>query len=91
MYIEHIGTTGVGSNIINKYKTSKNGHNCYRDLKAHFMNTSYLENKATTAEANIKNASYHGERHNFTLQSYYDIFTIAFNDLSQAWRAIQYQ
>ena len=44
LFIEHVGTTGVGSDVVNRYKRSKDGHSCYRDLNNHFKNESYLNN-----------------------------------------------
>ena len=84
LFIEHIGTTGPGSDIINQFKRSQHGRNCYLALRNHFMNATYLETKAQVARRNIRNATYHGDRRTFTLQTYYEIFSSAFNDLEYA-------
>ena len=84
LYVEHIGTTGMGSSTINAHKRTRNGRQCYLDLNSHHRNTTYLDNLATAANATISAASYHGQRRNFTLESYYNIMTTGFNDLSLA-------
>ena len=81
LFVEHIGTTSLGSSIINKHSNTRNGRNCYIDFKSHFANATYLQNKATSANQSLTNASYHGIRHNFAIEIYYNIMTIAFNDL----------
>ena len=82
LFVEHIGTTGLGSSIINKHSNTRNGRSCYRDFKLHFANATYLQNKATAANLTIANAAYHGIRRNFTIETYYSIMTTAFNDLA---------
>ena len=84
LFIEHIGTTGTGSSIINKFKTNRNGHLCYHEFKSHFANATYLQNKATSANAAITAACYQGIRRNFTIETYYTIMTNAFNNLTLA-------
>ena len=53
LFIEHIGTTSTGSSIVNKFKRNRNGYLCYLEFKSHFANATYLQNKATTANADI--------------------------------------
>ena len=84
LFIEHIGTIGTGSSIINKFKTSRNGYLCFKEFKSHFANETYLQNKATTANAAISGACYQGIRRNFMIETYYTIMTNAFNNLSLA-------
>ena len=84
LFVEHIGTTGVGSAFINKYESTRNGYAVYRDLKQHYANSTYLQNKATAANHAIQNAFYHGPRKNFTIKTYYTIMSNAFNDLNNA-------
>ena len=74
LFVEHIGTTGAGSDIVNRFKRNQHGRNCYTALRNHFMNATYLETKAQLARRNIRNAAYHGDRRTFTLQTYYAIF-----------------
>ena len=38
LMVQRIGSTGVGSNIVNKFQISKNGRQCHVELKAHFQN-----------------------------------------------------
>ena len=76
--VQHIGTTGVGSNIVNTYKSSRN------DLVDHFKNDTYLENKATAANKSIVEAKYYGDRRNFTLETYYAIMSQNFLALDEA-------
>ena len=84
LFVEHLGTTGVGSAFVNKYETSRNGYKVYQDLKQHYANSTYLQNKATAANHAIQNAFYHGPRKNFTIETYYTIMINAFNDLNNA-------
>ena len=84
LFIEHIGTTGTGSSIVNKFKTNRNGYLCYNEFKSHFANATYLQNKATSANASITAACYQGVRRNFTIETYYTIMSNAFNNLSIA-------
>lgn len=62
LVVQHIGSTGVGSNIVNQYKISKNGRQCYIELKAHFHNTSYIENNAAAANKTLSECKYYGDR-----------------------------
>ena len=84
LFVQYIGTSGIGSNTVKKYAASRNGRQCHIDLRSHFRNDSYLENKATNATATIQQAHYRGDRRQFTLESYYTIMTTAFNDLEIA-------
>ena len=84
LFVEHVGTESHGSNIVNKFKTSKDGYRCYHEFDAHFRNDAYLENKATIATQAMNAAVYRGDRKNFSLETYYSIMSNAFNDLSQA-------
>ena len=84
LLVQHIGSTGTGSNIIKKYKDNKNGRKCYMDIKFHFQNGAYRENMATAAENALREAKYYGDRRNFTLESYYTIMTNCFNNLELA-------
>ena len=84
LLVQHVGTTGTGSNIITRHKNSKNGRKCYVELKNHFMTESYGETKAQNAEKSIRDLTYSGEKRFFTIETYYDIFTKAFNDLDDA-------
>ena len=84
LLVQHVGTTGTGSNIITRHKSSKNGRKCYVELKGHFKTASYEETKARSAEKKISDANYFGERRNFNIETYYDVFAKAFNDLDDA-------
>jgi hypothetical protein len=84
LFIQHIGTTGTGSSIVNKFKTSRNGYLCFNEFKSHFANATYLQNKATSANAAITAACYLGVRRNFTIETYYTIMSNAFNNLALA-------
>jgi hypothetical protein len=87
LYVQHIGTTGIGSTIVNRYKRNKDGYRCFLELNQHFNNSTYKQNRATTANTNIANASYRGDRHRFTIETYYTIMTTAFNELEEAGAA----
>ena len=84
LFVQHIGTTGPGSTFVNKYDRSRNGYACFCDLKSHYANATYLQNKATAANNAIQNAHYNGQRNRFTIETYYNIMTNAFNDLNNA-------
>lgn len=87
LLVQHVGTTGTGSNIVRKHQTNKNGRSCYSEIKSHFQNASYKENLASAAENKIRDAKYYGDRRNFTLETYYTVMTGAFNDLQLAGTA----
>ena len=53
LYVEHIGTTGHGSNTVNRFKQSRNGFLCHRDFVQHYANRAYLDNRATNANKAI--------------------------------------
>ena len=84
LFVEKIGTTGPGSDIINCFKHSQNVRDCHTALRSHFMNATCLETKAQQACQKIRNAAYQGDRRTFTFQKYYEIFSTAFNDLEYA-------
>ena len=84
LFVQHIGTTGPGSTFVNKYERSRNGYACYCDIKSHYANATYLQNKAAAANNTIQNAHYNGQRNRFTIETYYNIMTNAFNDLNNA-------
>ena len=84
LLVQHVGTSGTGSNIIARHKSTKNGRQCYLELKGHFKTASYEETKARSAEKQISDANYFGERRNFSMETYYNIFAKAFNDLDDA-------
>ena len=83
LLVQHIGSTGTGSNMVAKYKKVKNGRKAYLELKSHFKTASYEETKASAAQTVLKNAHFDGARR-FTLQNYYDLITKAFVDLDEA-------
>lgn len=84
LYVEHIGTTGHGSNTVNRFKQTRNGFQCHRAFLEHYANRAYLDNRATNANKAIANAVYHGPKRNFTIETYYFIMSAAFNDLDNA-------
>ena len=84
LLVQHIGTTGVGSNIVIKYKVTKDGRACYVELKRHFQNATYIENKATAANKVIAETKYYGDRRHFTLETYYTLMSQAFLELDSA-------
>ena len=87
LYVEHIGTQGIGSSTINKHKRSKNGYKCHLDFCQHYANKSYQDNKAQTALQNIAGAVYNGPKRNFNIETYYTIMSNAFNDLDTSGTA----
>ena len=87
LFIEHVGTEGYGSDIVNKFQASKNGYACYLAFNAHFKNDAYLENMAASANKAIQNAVYKGDRQHFTLETYYTIMSRSFNELAKAGNA----
>ena len=87
LFVEHVGSEGVGSDIVNQFKNSRNGHACYNAFNAHFKNALFLENKAAAATNSMNNAVYKGDCQHFTLETYYGIMSKAFNDLELAGAA----
>ena len=84
LLVEHIGTTGCGSNLVIKHKRFKDSRRCYRELKSHFHNEAYKQNLATPANNSPSEVKYYGERRNFLLETYYDIMSKNFNMLELA-------
>ena len=87
LFVQHVGTKLISSNIVKQFKTSKDGYRCYHAFEAHFKNDAYLENKATIADQAIQNAQYSVDRKTFTMESYYIVMSNVFNDLSQSGAA----
>jgi hypothetical protein len=83
LYVEHIGTTGIGSSVVNRHASTQNGRRCHLDFILHYNNATHLENNATDANASIDKAVYLGTRRNFTIETYYSIFSEAFNTLNR--------
>ena len=79
LYLQYIGTEGIGSNIVTKYKTSKNGYLLHKDFKRHFANDTYLQNKATAAASVLRTLVYKGDRTHFKIEDYYTRITQCFN------------
>ena len=61
LFVEHV----VGSDIVNKFKSTKDGQSCYYAFDAHIRNALFLENKATSATNSLHNAVYKGEQQFF--------------------------
>ena len=87
LYVEHIGTSDIGSSIVNRFNTTRNGRQCHLDFINHYANSTHIENKATEANNILKNTVYLGVRRNFTIETYYTRFSTAFNKLSKCGRA----
>ena len=84
LLVQHVGTEkGPGCNIIIRYKRTKNGRQCYLELKAHFKTEAHEQTKALKASNTIKNAHYNGNRR-FTIEDYYSTMTRSFNTLDDA-------
>ena len=81
LLLEHIGTTGCGSNLVIKHNRFKDGRRCYMGLKSHFHNEAYKQNLVTAASKSLSEVKYYGERRNFSLETYYDIMSKNFNML----------
>ena len=64
MLVEHIGTTGWGSNLVIKHKRLKDGRRRYMELKSHFHNEAYKQNLLTAANKSLSEVKYYGERRN---------------------------
>ena len=43
-FVEHVASKGIGSDVVNRYKLTKDGYFCYHAFQAHFRSESYLEN-----------------------------------------------
>ena len=84
LFVQYIGTTGHGSNLVTKYKTNQNGYQLYVDFKNHYHNEAYLGNQASAANQSLAKLQYKGERQFFNIETYYSRMTKAFNDLQNA-------
>ena len=87
LYSQYIGTKGFGSNIINKYHSTKNCRKCQQEFELHFRTDAYLTNKPTAATSMMNSAVYNGDCRNFIFESYYTIILKAFNGLSASGSA----
>ena len=84
LYVQHIGTSGTGSNVVNAHRLTQNGRECFMDINNHYRNQSFRDTLASKAQQSIERAHYDGDRRNFTLESFYNIMVNAFNDLESA-------
>ena len=84
LLVQHIGTCRCGSDSITKYKPSKNGRTCHLEIKSHFYNSTHLQNLATSSNRSLDKAQYYVKRRTLTIETYYDIMSHSFNNLSQA-------
>lgn len=82
LYLQYIGTTGHGANIVKRFQTRKQGYQLHLAFVQHFANTTYLENKATQAESDIQKLTYSGDKTRFKLEDYYNRMTACFDDLA---------
>ena len=82
--LEHIGTEGADSDVVNCFERSRDGCAYYQALDDHFCNKVYLENVASAAEQKFSTAAYRGDRRTFTIESYYSTFSECFNHLDHA-------
>ncbi|GFH50692.1 predicted protein [Chaetoceros tenuissimus] len=53
-YLQYIGTTGHGANIVKHFQPQRQGYNLHLTFVNHFSNATYLQNKATQAVQSIK-------------------------------------
>ena len=84
LFVQYIGTSGHGSNLVTKYKTTQNGYQLYIDFRNHYHNQAYLGNQASAANQSLAKLQYKGERQFFNIETYYSRMTKAFNDLQNA-------
>ena len=84
LLVEHIRTTGCGSNLLLKHKRVKDGRRCYMELKSHFHNEAYKQNLATATNKSLGEVKYYSEQRNFSLENYYNIMSKNFNMLELA-------
>lgn len=82
LYLQYIGTTGHGANIVKRFQPRKQGYQLHLAFIQHFANTAYLENKATQAESDMGKLTYSGDKPRFKLEDYYNRMTHCFNDLA---------
>ena len=80
---QHVGTSVIVSNIIEKHKISKNGRRCYLNLKGRFLIDSHDQTKYQHAEKKISKAAYSGGNRNWKIEDYCNIMSKVFNDLEQ--------
>ena len=80
---QYIGD-GEGKSLVEKEKLTRNGRSVWLTLRDHYESQAYKENLAAKANSMMKKAHYDGERRNFTIQTFYSIFSNAFNMLEEA-------
>ena len=83
LYVQHLGSTGLGSSEVNRHSATRNGRQCHIDFQQHYANRTHLQNKAATANKTLDNTVYVGVRRNFDVETYYQRFQDAFNKLSK--------
>ena len=84
LFVQFLGTTGYGSNLVIKYKNSQNGYKLNIDLRNHYHNDAYMGNMASAANQTLTKLVYKGERKFFNIETYYSRMTRAFNDLQNS-------
>ena len=71
--VQHVGTSGPGSNNISNHNNTKNGRNLYLELEAHFLTMSNDHTKYQRAEKKMSEATYSGGKRNCKIEDYYNI------------------
>ena len=64
--VQYFGTSGTGKNLVSCYTMSRNGLNCYLELKGDFKTKAYEETKASKSNAILQSGHYDVKR-KFTL------------------------
>ena len=84
LLVQHVGTSGPGSNIIANHMNSKDGRRFYLYLKGNFLTESYDQTKYQRAEKKISESTYSGGKRNCKIEDYYNIMSKEFNDLDKS-------
>ena len=80
LLLQHVGTPGPGSHIIENHKNYKNGRRCYLGLKESHDQTKHHHGD----ERKISEAKYSGGNRNWKLKDCYNIISKSFNDLEKS-------
>ncbi|GFH61776.1 predicted protein [Chaetoceros tenuissimus] len=80
LYLQYIGTSGNGANIVKQFQPRKQGYNLHFAFTNHFANDTYLQNKASQAATDLAKLNYSGDKLRFKLEDYYNRMTQCFND-----------
>ena len=69
LFVQYIGTTGHGSNLVIEHKTTQNGYQMYIDVCTHYHNQACLGRQALATNQSLAKLQYKEERRCFNIET----------------------